>query len=448
MRIVKDDYLPAIIGGLALLLILIFIIGAISRGIQGAQFRKQQAIAESIAAVEAQAQLDAEAANIILQAGELSQHYDYDSAISLIRNFSGSLSDYPELEERLTQYENAKADLVIWDDPSSVLSLSLQLLIADPQRAFTNPDLANSYNRNFITTGEFQKILQQLYENNYVLVSLDDISGSNSTMNILLPEGKKPLLLTQTNVNYYTYMVDSDGDKLPDKNGAGFASRMIIDANQNISCEMIDNEGNTVTGPYDLVPILEAFIETHPDFSYRNARAILAVSGYDGIFGYRTSPSAKEFFGETYHQNEVQQATALVKKLRSLGYELACYTYENEPYGNYTAAQISDELVKWENEVTPILGKTDIFVFSRNSDLADPSTAYNDERFDLIYSYGYTRYLGFCNASQPWSFANGDYFRIGRVLVSGTDLAHHSLWFDGILDPQEVLDPVRGEIPG
>lgn len=447
IRIIKEDYLPVIIAGATILLILIFIISAIARGIQGLQFRKQQAIAESIAAQEAQEQLDAEANSIILDASEAAQHYDYDRAIALIENFSGNSADYPELENRLAQYESAKDALVLWDDPSKVLSLSFQLLIADPQRAFTNANLGNSYNRNFITTGEFQKILQQLYEKNYVLVSLADIVNNDTPMGIYLPEGKTPLLLTQTNVNYYTYMVDSDNDKLPDKDGAGFASRMIIDANGNVSCEMVSSDGNTVVGPYDMVPILEAFIETHPDFSYKDARAILAVSGYDGIFGYRTSPAAKEFFGESYHENEVRQATALVEKLRSLGYELACYTYENEPYGTYTAAQISDELVKWDSEITPILGETDIFVFSRNSDLADPSCAYEDERFDLVYSYGYTKYLGFCDTNVPWSYTCDEYFRVGRILVSGASLTHHGLWFEGILEPEAILDPIRGDVP-
>lgn len=447
MQIIKEDYLPVAIGGLAVLLVLIFVIGGIVRGVQGARYRKALAEQEALAAQQAQEALDAEANQIYTDAKLMGSQFDYQGALELIDSFSGNIQDYPELVELRDSYSADQEDLVEWSDPTDILSLSFQVLIADPERAFVNAAYGNSYNRNFITTGEFQRILQQLYENGYILVSLADFTNGTEVLPLYLPADKKPLLLTQTNVNYYTYMVDGDGDKLPDSQGAGFASRLTLDENGNFTCEMVDAQGQTVTGAFDMVPILEAFIETHPDFSYRGARAVLAVTGYDGIFGYRTSPAALEFFGEDYYRSEVAEAEAVVSELRHLGYELACYTYENEPYGSYTAAQISDELVKWDEEVTPILGQTDIFVFSRNSDLGDPGVAYDDERFNLIYSYGYTNYLGFCNANESWSFCNGEYFRQGRILVTGSALAHHSLWFEGMFDAASILDPARGEVP-
>ena len=448
MQIIKEDYLPVVISGLAIILVVIFIIGSITRGIQGIQYRKRAEAEAALAAQQAQEKLEAEAASILEEAKALAVHFDYDGAMDLILSFSGELSEFPELQEKYNEYEQASQELVLWDDPNKVLSLSLQVLIADPQRAFTNADLGISYNRNFLTVGEFQKILQQLYANNYILIRTTDLYANGALQPLYLPEGKKPLLLTQTNVNYYTYMVDSDGDKLPDKDGAGFASRLAVDANGFITCEIVNADGTTTTGPYDLVPILESFIETHPDFSYKGARAILAVSGYDGIFGYRTSPAAKEHFGEAQHAQEVSNAKQIVSMLRELGYELACYTYENEPYGNYTAGQISQEMVKWDDEVTPILGTTELFVFSRNSDIGPAGGAYNDERFDLIYSYGYTTYLGFSTTNEGWHYANDDYFRMSRIILSGSSLAHHSLWFEGILDPATILDPSRGDIPG
>lgn len=446
-QIFKEDQLPVIITGLTLLIILVFMIGAISRGIQGLQYKKQLENEAIAASQEAQAQMDAEADAILSQVSVLMAHFDYQAAIDLIDGFSGDIANYPALSEKRAACESAASQLVLWDNPADILSLSFQVLIADPQRAFTDPSYGASYNRNFITTDEFQKILQQLYENDYILISLDHISNGKQILPIYLPEGKKPLLLTQTNVNYYRYMVDSNSDMLPDKNGAGFASRLILDANGNITCEMVDANGETITGSFDMVPILESFIETHPDFSYKGAKAILAVTGYDGIFGYRISSSARAAMGEAHYTKEVSAATAVVEKLRALGYNLACYTYENEPYGSYSAAQVSADLEKWDNEITPILGKTDIFVFSRDSDVANPSMPYNDSRFDLIYSYGFTRYLGFCDADQSWYYSNEGYFRIGRILVTGSTLAHHGLWFDGIIDPGTVLDPERGDIP-
>ena len=40
-----------------------------------------------------------------------------------------------------------------------------------------------------------------------------------------------------------------------------------------------------------MVPLIDRFVEKHPDFSYRGARGIVALTGYNGILGYRTDIS-------------------------------------------------------------------------------------------------------------------------------------------------------------
>ena len=328
-QIFKEVYLPVIIAGIALIFILTFIIGSIVRAVQNNNLQAQLAQEESIAQqqkAEAQAM---EAEDLLSRASLLAAQCDYDRAIEVINSFSGNLTEHANLAEALEQYENAKASLVLWNDPNQVLNLSFQPLIADSQRAFSDSTYGTSYNRNYVTTGEFRKILQQLYENGYILVRLSDITTENGPKDLYLPNGKKPLILTETHVNYNTYMIDGDGDKLPDKDGDGFASKLILDDNGNLACSMVNAQGETVTGEYDLVPILESFIETHPGFSYRGARAILALTGYDGVFGYRTSPAAEEFFGVAFHDSEVAAAQEIVAALQSRGYEFACYSYEN-----------------------------------------------------------------------------------------------------------------------
>ena len=448
MQIFKEVYLPVIIAGIALILIVTFIAGSIVRAVQHNRYDKQMALEASIAAQEEHERLTQEASTLLSVAATAAKQYDYDRAITTLSSFTGDTAQFPEVSEKLSEYLTAKQNLVLWNDPSKVLNLSFQMLIADPARAFADTTYGTSYNRNFVTTGEFTKILQQLYENGYILVQLTDVTSTNGPKDLYLPKGKKPLIITQTNVNYYTYMLDSDGDKLPDKDGGGFASKLIIDASGNITCEMIDNEGNTVTGNYDLVPILDSFVAAHPDFSYKGAKAVLAVSGYDGIFGYRTGPSAESYFGKAFRNQEVQKAVALVNKLRQNKYEIACYTYENEPYGDYTAGQVKEELTKWNEEVTPVLGTTDIFVFSRNSDIADKTSAYSGEKFNALKAAGYSYYLGFSEDGELWYTAYGDYIRQGRILVSGSNMKYHPQWFDGIFDPSTVLDTSRGTIPG
>lgn len=459
MKIFKEAYLPVIIAGAALLLILIFVIGSIRRGMSSGKENKEASIAASISIENEQKRLANEAAELLVEAERFANGYDYKSAIDVIDRFSGDINNFEDLKTARAQYESLLSSMAAFEDPSQVLNLSFQLLIADPDRAFNDGTYGSAYNRNFITCEEFRQILQQMYEAGYMLVSLDDFTKTTTDSEgltiyapktLYLPEGKKPLILTQTGVNYNTYMVDGDGDGFADKNGSGFASKLIVDENGSLVNEMVDKDGNTVTGAYDLVPILEAFIAEHPDFSYNGARAILAVTGYDGLFGYRTNASAKNRLGEEAYNNEVAGATTIVNALREAGYDFACYSYGNSNVGNISyndvsSTEIQSDLSYWDTEVVPILGDTDILVFSRN-DIGDDSS-YSGEKFNILFSAGFRYYIGFCSTNSTWATVSNDYVRQGRIMVSGSNLAYHADWFEGMFDASAILDSSRGDIP-
>ena len=445
IRVFKEVYLPFIILCAAALLIVIFVIGSITRAVQRSNAEVQASINASIAAAEEHERLVADAQKISNDATTLAAGFDYDAALALINSFDGNISDFPQLERLYKDYTRAKSELVLWDDPLKVLNLSFQLLIADPERAFKNAEYGSSFKKNFITVDEFSRILQQVYENGYILISISDIADGTSIKPLYLPAGKKPLILTQTQVNYYTYMTDGDGDKLPDKNGAGFANKLVVDANGNLSCELITADGETVTGAYDLVPILEAFIATHPDFSYKGAKATLAVTGYDGIFGYRINSSAKDRLGDEKYRQEVSEATKIVQALRNAGYTIACGTYENAGYGSYSAAKIKKDLDAWSKEISPILGVVDTLVYARNSDIANAVTDYAGDKFEALQNFGFTYYLGFATNGVSWFTAKDSCVRQCRVMVSGSNLQSRANWFTGIFDTAFVLDQIRDD---
>lgn len=456
IQIFKEAYLPAIIAGTALLLIVIFIIGSISRAVQKGKIERAESIAASESIAAEQARLEEQSIYIAEEAELLAMQYDYEGAIALINSFEGIVADYPDLADKLSSYTQLQSELIAWDDISQIPNLSFQLLIADPARAFTNETYGTSYNRNFVTTEEFSSIIQQLYNNGYVLVTPKDFVATEQTPDgntvyttkpIYLPSGKKPLVLTQTQVNYNTYMIDGDGDKLPDKNGAGFASRLMLDDAGEFTCEMVTANGETVTGAYDLVPILEDFLKINPDFSYHGSKAILALTGYDGLFGYRTSESAKETFGEHAQQEAISNVQVLTNALKECGYTLACYTYNNSEYGNMSATQMQADLTHWNEQVAPILGNVDILAFAKNSDISD-RTPYSGNKFDLLQNAGFRIYLGFCENGTPWASVDTQYIRMGRLLVTGSNMAHNADWFTDLFNPNAVLDPTRGQVPG
>ena len=279
MQIIKEDYLPAVIAIIGIVLVIWFIIGSIVRAVQNSNYKKEVALQAEQAAQQEQQELENTAAALLAEAALLAKQYDYKGALAVLDSFPGNMYDFKEFSDKYAEYAKAESSLTLWNDPSKIVNLSFQPLIANPQQAFSDETYGTSFYNNYITVSEFNTILTQLYENGYVLVRYSDVIKADGTMELYIPEGKKPLIITETQVNYNTYMVDGNDDKLPDKDGSGFASKLIIDENGNLTCQMVDSNGNTVTGAFDIVPILESFVETHPDFSYRGAKATLALTG-------------------------------------------------------------------------------------------------------------------------------------------------------------------------
>ncbi len=455
LQIFKEAYLPVIVVLLAIILIIVIIVSSISRGVQRKKAALEESIANSIAAEEEQARLDNEAQMILTQAETLMQTYDYEKAITVLNSFSGDLSVYTEINDKIIACETAQKSLVAWTDPNQIVNLSFQLLMADPVRSFSNEMYGYSFNRNFVTTSEFSKIIQQLYDNGYVLVKLTDFIEEQTDANgavtykakpLYLPADKKPLVLTQTNVNYSYYLIDSDGDRLADAGGSGFASKLFWDGNT-FTSQMVDATGKTVTGAYDLVPILEEFLAQHPDFSYKGARATLALTGYNGLFGYRTHPKAAQYFGEDAYRKDIEDVKVLIAALREHGYTMAFYTYDNVSYAEYSTDLIQVDLQDWANEAVPIIGDLDILVYAQNADITTDQF-YSGAKYDLLRNAGFRYFLGFSTNGAPWTTITNDYVRQGRLMVTGSNLAYHADWFASMFDAASVLDSSRGTIPG
>lgn len=450
MQIFKEAYLPTIILATTIVLILVFIIGgAVKRNssMETQPPETTQSTAPTTPSTEdpRTEELKQEAANLIIRAEMLATQYDYEAAIATLDSFSGDESLFPAIGQARESYQQIISTMVAWK-ASDVPNLSFHVLIADPERAFHDQNYASSYKKNFVTVTEFAAILQQLYDNGYVLVDLDDFyttkyDGSTgrevyTETELRLPAGKKPVMITETNANYYTYMVDPNGDGKPDAKGGGFASKLCYDG-ESFYNELVNADGSISTGAYDVVPMLEAFIENNPDFSYQGSRAIISFSGYDGVLGYRINASN---LGATALQEEREGAAVVVQALKDAGYTLACYTYGNINYSTKDASSIQSDLRKWAEEITPWIGEMDVLVFARQADIGD-TDPYSGSKFNVIYNAGFRYFLGSSDA--PWNQVNELYVRHNRINVTGTNLKSHSELFTGMFDASGLLDTAR-----
>ena len=449
-RLIKEVYLPPIIAGITALLCLIFIFGGVGRVVKNYINDRNQGIIDAENAENEKTRLQQESERLLREAALLAAGYDYQGALDKLNSFSdaANMEKYQEMIDKRAEYSALKHQLQGWNEPSSIANLSFQILVVDTDRAYNDYKYKQQYKDNFVTVSEFEKILEQLYQKGYVLVDFDsfvtettadDGSVTFGTTPIYLPSGKTPIMLSQTMVNYMNYMLATDEADTDGGYGDGFASKLVV-RNGEVVAEYMDSDGNTMYGDYDFVPILNRFIEEHPDFSYKGARAILAVTGDEGLFGYRTMPSVVQSKGQEYYDKEVAGAQEVITALRNQGYNIACYTYANKDYNAFSATEIKADIDLWTKEVTPILGECDTIIFAKGTDIST-STNYIGNKFNVLYDAGFRYFIG---ANQvAWGEVNTTYVRQTRVMVTGKDMSNAASTYTRYFDAKSALDSAR-----
>lgn len=408
--------------------------------------------AETLTAPETKAVSELSAAELTERASGLAQQYDYEGALALLAERE-DLQSEPAVSELKSRLETEKSQLQAYDI-TKVTHIFFHILVEDPSRTFLDTRQGKGYNSVMTTVTEFQKILQQLYERGFVLVSPHDLAGvvkdadgreHMAKKDIMLPPGKQALVISQDDVNYYEYMV-----------GSGCASRLMLDEQGRVTAEYIDANGNATQGDYDLVPILDKFVAEHPDFSYRGCKAILALTGYNGVLGYRTDssydPNSPDFDSKNKPNEHLEEDKAYVKRLAQAlkddGYEFASHSWGHRDYGKISMEQLKEDSERWEKNVEPLLPEPcDTLIFPFGADIGDwhPYAADN-ERLVWLQQLGF-RY--FCNvdSAKYWVQLGDSYLRQGRRNVDG-----FRLWQDyngeanrlsDLIDVKTVFDTRR-----
>lgn len=398
----------------------------------------------------------------IAQAEKIAMGYDYDGAIELLKSLENYDKD-ADIIAKIAKLEAEKSTMVPVD-MTQVTHIFYHSLVVDPERGFAGNDSAAAGFKQWMTTvDEFNKITQAMYDNGYVLVDLHDLVTQTTDDNgnvhftpnqIMLPEGKKPFVLSLDDLSYY-HSYD----------GRGTASKMVLDENGKPTCEYIQADGTTVTGAYDCVPLLDQFLEEHPDGAYHGARGTIALTGYNGILGYRTDIAYKTGENLTEDQRawldahpdfdwekECEEAKKVAQAIKDTGWNFASHTWGHIRVGANTSLEtIKADTEKWLAYVEPLIGETDTIIFAHGEDLADwHDYSAENEKFTYLKSQGFNF---FCNvdSSQYFLQIRDNYVRQGRRNLDG-----YRLWNDvhgeknrtsDLFDASQILDPARTDMP-
>lgn len=399
---------------------------------------------EELAALEEQERLrkeEAEREALIEQAKKIALGYDYDGAIELIKSYQGKdggYQVYPALVAAINELEAEKGKLVLYGGSyTSVTQINhifFHSLIADNSKAFDNDYDSVGYNMYMTTVSEFKKMMEKMYADGYVLVSIHDIAKQVTDENgktkfvegeIYLPPGKKPFVLSQDDVSYYEYM---DGD--------GFASKIVIGEDGKPTCEMILDDGSRIYGDFDMIPIVDAFVEEHPDFSYKGAKGIIALTGYEGILGYRTNDPTSP----TYEQ-DVETVKEVVRVLKENGWEFASHSWGHKNMQEKSFEFIKQDTKRWLDEVGSLIGPTDILIFPFGVDIETTLGHYSSDKFHFLKEVGFNYFCGVY--SKPWMHIKDDYVRMTRRPLDGQAMLEFPERLADLFNVEEIIDPER-----
>lgn len=383
----------------------------------------------------------AERQEVIAQAQILAMGYYYDKALQLIKDYKGDSGDYTQYQDLVEAYqklEKEKASLVLYGgEYTSITQINhifFHSLVADNSKAFDGDRKSKGYNMYMTTISEFNKMMDAMYQEGYVLVRMADLVKQETLEDgttryvenqIYLRPGKKPFVLSQDDVSYYSYM---DGD--------GFATRIVIGKDGKPTCEMLQEDGTTIAGAFDIVPILDAFIEAHPDFSYQGAKGLLALTGYDGVLGYRTNDETSP----TYEKDK-EAATEVAKVLKEEGWEFASHSWGHKNMTTISVDTLKRDTERWLKEVEPLIGSTDILVFPFGNDIENTIGKYSNEKYQYLKKKGFNIYVGVYK--EPWMQIHKEYVRMNRRPLDGQALLQFPDRLKDLFDAKDIIDPQR-----
>ncbi len=271
-----------------------------------------------------------------------------------------------------TAVPTAPAELKLVDYSGKVEHVFTHSLIAFPELAFATEALNNATNVekvqstyfvDCITVKEFKKILDALYKDGYMLVNINYVYEKDGSgvprlkKTFKFPEGKKPLVFSFDDTCYYS-----------NKMGRGMIDKLIL-IDGKVGTYTKHKDGTVVQGfDEEFVPIIDSFVEEHPDFSFEGAKGMICLTGFDGILGYRTQRVADgDGRTEADRQREIEAVKPVIAALKATGWYFASHSYKHGAMERYSRDNMYDCASKFNSEVIPLIGETKIYVYPYGS---------------------------------------------------------------------------------
>ena len=328
-------------------------------------------------------------------------------------------------------------------------------VIAYPEYAFSSAvpeDRQKGLDDWMLTADEFKKILDELYRRDYILVNMCDVWSEYTTESgesrmqrntLMLPEGKKPLVLSFDDVNYYEYML-----------AEGFTSKLVLGEDGDIWAECTDpNTKETfLTQDLDATPILDQFVRAHPDFSLTGAKGCFSLTGYEGILGYRTQndidiaaddPRRPAF--DANRQAEIEAVKPIIQRLKDTGWTFGSHTWGhiNLDSSKVDLDWVKRDTVRWAEEVGSLVGPTNILFYPHGARPDGDDWHQTGPKLQYLQSQGFRIFASV--GVNSFSYIKDDLSAVicDRLHPDGTTLRYGGHHYTQFYDVRDIMDTVH-----
>ncbi|MDD4326885.1 MAG: hypothetical protein PHU83_01490 [Eubacteriales bacterium] len=365
------------------------------------------------------------------------KYYSAKSHIEEIKKF------FPDDDQLARKLELCKpyANTNLTEYTKPVDHIAVRPLISDGTFMFGRDEYASTAEDLMLTVEEFSTILGSLYQRDYILIDIEKLVDSDGNyVPVMIPEGKKPLIISVEGLNYYA-----------SRRFSGNSFNLKIDPSGYVVSEYYDAHGRTKSDrDGEVIGILEQFIEKHPDFSFDGAKGNISLTGFECIFGYVTDRDQVDdrnkgmtdhgfgSFSISDDQIEInRKATAdIISRLKETGWTFSSSTYGNISVGESALEIVKSDNYKWQAQVGELIGECKVILFPNGSVVSS-----KDARGAYLISEGF---LIHCGIGPVAYFNHGEHHLfMDRTIINGSTMRNNDL--SRFIDVESVYSPARSK---
>lgn len=279
------------------------------------------------------------------------------------------------------------ADLKEYTGPIPVIQV--RNLVRHPSIAMRS-SMRKYYMQKVLPQESITALFDSLYSRGYVLVDpARMVNDQGRYKTLYLPEGKKPVVILLTGLNYSRERIETGSIKrLSVEDGKLYSYSDAPDGTE------LREEDGEVTG------LLDRFVAAHPDFSFDGARGVISLEGSKPVFGYYVTQrqlraANTELAGanlpllnlkESDIQKQSEAAAAVGTYLKNQGWSFASEGYDDKDFMDISTDAVEQDNQLWQESLGLVVGKSSQYYFRHG--VPGPE----DAKLQLLFRDGYHVY--------------------------------------------------------